>query len=126
MGDEYYTVQVGDTPFEICQSVLRSTDPEGCVKQLFEKNRISGRQQMFVGQLLLLPNVKELRGEEEEVGSAQTIVVSSSNNNLGCGATSIVTITARDGAGKPVAARTLVNIVADKGSIRAHLRPDDG
>ncbi|HEU0075818.1 MAG TPA: Ig-like domain-containing protein [Dehalococcoidia bacterium] len=51
------------------------------------------------------------------VGPAATIVISSSNNNLGCGATSIVTITVRGGNGQPVAAGTIVNIVADKGSV---------
>jgi hypothetical protein len=50
-------------------------------------------------------------------GPAATIVVSSSNNNLGCGATSIVTITVRDEDGDPVPAGTLVNIVADRGSV---------
>jgi hypothetical protein len=51
------------------------------------------------------------------VGPAATIVISSSNNNLGCGATSIVTMTVRGGNGQPVAAGTIVNIVADKGSV---------
>lgn len=51
------------------------------------------------------------------VGTAATIVISSSNNNLGCGATSIVTITVRSSGGQPVAAGTIVNIVADKGSV---------
>ena len=51
------------------------------------------------------------------LGPAATVKVSSSNDNLGCGATSIVTITVFDKAGKPVAAGTLVNIVADKGSV---------
>lgn len=51
------------------------------------------------------------------VGTAATIVISSSNNNLGCGATSIVTITVRSAGGQPVAAGTIVNIVADKGSV---------
>jgi hypothetical protein len=50
-------------------------------------------------------------------GPAATIVVTSSNNNLGCGATSIVTITVRGSNGQPVANGTLVNIVADKGSV---------
>jgi hypothetical protein len=50
-------------------------------------------------------------------GAAATVNVSSSNNNLGCGATSIVTITVLDGDGDPVNAGTLVNIVADKGSV---------
>ena len=52
-----------------------------------------------------------------QVGPAATIDVSSSNNNLGCGATSIVTITVLDDEGDPVAAGTLVNIVADRGSV---------
>jgi hypothetical protein len=51
------------------------------------------------------------------VGPAATVNVSSSNNNLGCGATSIVTITVLDAGGQPVPAGTLVNIVADKGSV---------
>ena len=51
------------------------------------------------------------------VGPAATINVSSSNSNLGCGATSIVTITVRGANGDPVVAGTLVNIVADKGSV---------
>jgi hypothetical protein len=51
------------------------------------------------------------------VGPAQTVVVSSSNSTLGCGATSIVTIAVRDGTGKAVANGTLVNIVADLGSV---------
>ena len=51
------------------------------------------------------------------VGPAATINVNSSNNNLGCGATSIVTITVLDSDGDPVAAGTIVNIVADRGSV---------
>jgi hypothetical protein len=51
------------------------------------------------------------------VGPAATIVVSSPQNSLGCGATAIVTITVRDSAGKAVPAGALVNIVADKGSV---------
>jgi hypothetical protein len=50
-------------------------------------------------------------------GPAATIVVTSSNNNLACGATSIVTITVRGANGQPVANGTIVNIVADKGSV---------
>jgi hypothetical protein len=51
------------------------------------------------------------------VGPAQTVVVASSNSTLACGATSIVTVTVKDGTGKPVANGTLVNIVADLGSV---------
>jgi hypothetical protein len=51
------------------------------------------------------------------VGPAQTVVVASSNSTLGCGATSIVTVTVKDGTGKAVANGTLVNIVADLGSV---------
>ncbi len=50
-------------------------------------------------------------------GPAATVNVTSSNNNLGCGATAIVTITVRGTNGQPVVAGTLVNIVADKGSV---------
>ncbi len=52
-----------------------------------------------------------------EVGPAATINVSSSNANLGCGATSIVTITVRGANGQAVLAGTLVNIVANQGSV---------
>jgi hypothetical protein len=52
-----------------------------------------------------------------EVGPPATIEVSSSNNNLGCGATSIITIVVSDEDGEPVEEGTLVNIVADKGSV---------
>jgi len=51
------------------------------------------------------------------VGPAQTVVVASSNSTLSCGATSIVTVTVKDGAGAPVANGTLVNIVTDLGSV---------
>lgn len=52
-----------------------------------------------------------------EVGPPATIEVSSSNDDLGCGATSIITIVVSDEDGEPVEEGTLVNIVADKGSV---------
>ncbi len=52
-----------------------------------------------------------------EVGPAATINVSSSYANIGCGATSIVTITVRGANGQAVLAGTLVNIVASQGSV---------
>ncbi len=52
-----------------------------------------------------------------EVGPAATINVSSAYANLGCGATSIVTITVRGANGQAVLAGTLVNIVANQGSV---------
>ncbi len=51
------------------------------------------------------------------VGPAATINITSSNVNLGCGATSIVTITVLDEEGDPAAPGTLVQIVADKGNV---------
>ena len=61
------------------------------------------------------------------VGPAATINISSSYSNLGCGATSIVTITVRDNGGGAVAG-TLVNIAANQGSVSpaSEQTADDG
>ncbi len=61
------------------------------------------------------------------VGPAATINISSAYSNLGCGATSIVTITVRDNGGGAVAG-TLVNIAANQGSVSpaSEQTADDG
>jgi hypothetical protein len=63
------------------------------------------------------PNVTPTPAATGTVGAARTVVVTSSNQALGCANTTIITITVRGANGQPVTNGTLVNITASIGAV---------